>query len=158
MILGLPSAKFPAKFILKGYTAYFPIFLIFSPYPRKQCSLNIYFRGIRSKQKPDKKMKTKNTLLKYSALSVGAIGAATIVHASTDYGPAIWNPPSGCTKYYTAGYGHKFHVCHDMEGYYQAGISTLRNCSVSSSVHYAVNSKHDTSTDAPEGEITQMVL
>lgn len=103
-------------------------------------------------------MKTKNTLIETSALSCGVLAAAISAHASSDYGPAIWNPPSGCTKYYSSGYGHKFHVIHDMEGYYLSSISLLRSCSSSVSVHYACNGKHDTSTDAPAGELTQMVL
>jgi len=90
-------------------------------------------------------------------LLAGVLAGATSVMASGDYGPAIWNPASGCTKYYTSGYGHHFVVIHDMEGYYLSSISYLNNCSVSASVHYLVNGQQDTSTDHPAGEITQSV-
>jgi hypothetical protein len=96
--------------------------------------------------------------LKNSAALAGVLVSVSSVLASSDYGPAIWNPPSGCTKYYTSGYGHKFHVIHDMEGYYLSSVSLLRSCSSTVSVHYAVNGKQDTSTDAAAGQITQMVL
>ena len=96
------------------------------------------------------------TPLKYSALMLGTLSVAMSAHASTDYAPAIWNPPA-CTKWYTSGYGTWFAVIHDMEGYYLSSISYLNNCSVSASVHYAVNGKQDTSTDAPAGQVTQMV-
>src|SRR6266568_1222765 len=103
-------------------------------------------------------MKSKtHTLIKSAALALSAISAASVAYASSDYGPAIWNPPSGCTKYYSSGYGHHFCVIHDMEGYYLSAISTLRSCSTTVSVHYAVNGKQDTSSDAPAGEVTQMV-
>src|SRR5436190_18016654 len=42
--------------------------------------------------------------------------------ASTDYGPAIWNPPCN-SNWYVSGNGHKFHVVDDMEGYYASVIS-----------------------------------
>src|SRR5262245_58642692 len=84
----------------------------------------------------------------------GAVVALTSIvagfaSASPDYGPAIWNPPSGCTKYYTSGNGHHFCVIHDMEGYYLSSVSLLRSCSSTVSVYYAVNGKKDTSTDSP---------
>jgi hypothetical protein len=44
-----------------------------------------------------------------------------------------------------------------MEGYYLTTISYFKNCNTSASVHYCVNGLKDTSTDAPAGEITQMV-
>src|SRR5205085_191172 len=102
-------------------------------------------------------MKTKtHTLLKSSALTCSAIVAAISAQASSDYGPAIWSP--GCSgHYYTSGYGHKFHVCHDMEGYYLSSISRLQSCSTTVSVHYCVNGLKDTSTDHAAGEITQIV-
>src|SRR5438034_8038975 len=101
-------------------------------------------------------MKTRNTLLKYSALSLSVIGAASIAHASTDYGPATWR--SACSgHWYTSGYGHKFHVCHDMEGYYASTIGYLQGCSATVSIHYCCNGKQDTSTDYVEGDLTQMV-
>src|SRR5437588_8711362 len=100
-------------------------------------------------------MKTKNitTLFGYSAL---ALGAASLAHASTDYGPAIWR--SVCSgHWYTSGYGHKFHVVHDMEGYYWGTISYFQNCSTSASVHYCTNGKTDNGSDSIPGEVTQMV-
>src|SRR4051812_31432342 len=92
-------------------------------------------------------------LITCSAVLVSAIAA----NASSDYGPAIWNP--ACSgHWYTTGYGHKFHVVHDMEGYYASTISYFKNCGTSASVHYCVNGKQDATSDAPAGEITQMVL
>ncbi|MDQ6631098.1 MAG: N-acetylmuramoyl-L-alanine amidase [Verrucomicrobiota bacterium] len=103
-------------------------------------------------------MKTKiNQLIKYSALASSALVATSVAYASADYGPAIWNPPCNA-NYYTSGYGHKFHVCHDMEGYYQATVSYFKGCGfTSASVHYLTNGKTDYSGDAAPGEITQMV-
>src|SRR5205807_9420195 len=60
--------------------------------------------------------------------------------------------------WYTTGNGHKFHVIHDMEGYYLSTISYFQNCNTQASVHYCVNGLQDTGTDHPAGEITQMVL
>lgn len=88
--------------------------------------------------------------------SVALLASISLSQASGDYGPAIWNPVcSG--HWYTTGSGHKFHVIHDMEGYYASTISYFKNCSTSASVHYCVNGKQDASSDAPAGEITQMV-
>lgn len=103
-------------------------------------------------------MKTKTlTLLKHSALALGAVSATTAVQGSADYGPAIWNPPCNA-NYYTSGYGHKFHVCHDMEGYYLSTISYFKGCGFTgASVHYLVNGLQDSTSDAPAGEITQMI-
>jgi hypothetical protein len=103
-----------------------------------------------------KKNITMKTSMKLPVLAVTAL-ATVGVQASSDYGPAIWNPAySG--HWYTSGSGHKFHVCHDMEGYYLSTISYFKQSATSASVHYCVNGKHDTSSDAPEGEVTQMVL
>ncbi|MDQ6632404.1 MAG: N-acetylmuramoyl-L-alanine amidase [Verrucomicrobiota bacterium] len=103
-------------------------------------------------------MKTKLIpLLKYSTLGLSAVLGTNIATASSDYGPAIWNPPCNA-NYYTSGYGHKFHVCHDMEGYYQATVSMFNGCGyTSASVHYLTNAKTDYSGDAAPGEITQMI-
>jgi hypothetical protein len=88
---------------------------------------------------------------------LGAFAAAAAAQASGDYGPAIWNPPCNA-NYYTSGYGHKFHVCHDMEGYYLSSISMMKACNwTASSVHYLVNGIKDASSDAPAGELTQMI-
>ena len=92
------------------------------------------------------------TQLKNSALILGAL-AGVSAYASTDYGPAIYRPMSGCSKWYTTGSGHKFVVCHDMEGYYLSSIAYLQRCDISVSVHYAVNGKVDNSSDAQPGEV-----
>src|SRR4051812_21539527 len=107
---------------------------------------------------PKTHMKTKiQTHLKKSALVLSAIAAAASAHASSDYGPAIWRPMCNA-NYYTTGYGHKFHVVHDMEGYYASVISTFTSCGwTASSVHYAVNGIKDVTSDYPAGEITQMI-
>ncbi|MDB6025785.1 MAG: hypothetical protein JWM68_2008 [Verrucomicrobiales bacterium] len=103
-------------------------------------------------------MNTKTqTYLKSSALICSALALASTAHASTDYGPAIWNPPCNA-NYYTTGSGHKFHVVHDIEGYYLTTISMFKGCGyTAASVHYLVNGKQDASSDAPAGEITQML-
>ena len=77
-------------------------------------------------------------------------------HASTDYGPAIWRPVySG--HWYSSGYGHKFIVNHDMEGYYLSTISYFQRSSTQASVHYYVNGKKDYTSDAAGGEVSQGV-
>ncbi|MDQ6632081.1 MAG: N-acetylmuramoyl-L-alanine amidase [Verrucomicrobiota bacterium] len=103
-------------------------------------------------------MKTKtHSFIKSSALIFSAIAATTVAYGSGDYGPAIWNPPCNA-NYYTSGYGHKFHVVHDIEGYYQSTISYFKGCGfTSASVHYVTNGKTDYSGDAAPGEITQMI-
>jgi len=100
-------------------------------------------------------MKTKN-LLKHLALTAGTVAVATSSQASTDYGPAIWHAICAA-NWYTSGNGHHFCVIHDMEGYYASTISWFSSCSMhSASVYYAVNGLKDASSDAPEGEITQL--
>jgi N-acetyl-anhydromuramyl-L-alanine amidase AmpD len=89
-------------------------------------------------------------------LAAGALGSAGVLYASTDYGPAVWRPVN-CSKYNTSGYGHKFCVIHDMEGYYLTGTSYIRQCGVQASCHYTVNGKKDYSSDAAPGEISQLV-
>ncbi|MGI8966109.1 MAG: N-acetylmuramoyl-L-alanine amidase, partial [Limisphaerales bacterium] len=103
-------------------------------------------------------MKTKNSTLRATAtLALGAAFTTNTALASADYGPAIWNPPCNA-NYYTSGYGHKFHVIHDMEGYYQATVSYFAGCGfTASSVHYLVNGLTDYAGDAAPGEITQMI-
>jgi hypothetical protein len=81
----------------------------------------------------------------------------TTAFASTDYGPAVYRPMSGCSKWYTSGNGHKFCVIHDMEGYYASTISYLNQCGVSVTIHYMVNGKQDASSDYAAGEIDQQV-
>ncbi|MGI8964789.1 MAG: N-acetylmuramoyl-L-alanine amidase, partial [Limisphaerales bacterium] len=97
----------------------------------------------------------KTHLIKKTFAATTLALTATSMQASTDYGPAIWNP--NCNQYYTSGNGHKFHVVHDIEGYYQSTVSYFKNCGTSASIHYLVNGKKDSTSDAPEGEITQMV-
>jgi hypothetical protein len=92
------------------------------------------------------------------ATGVTLLASIAASKASTDYGPAIWRPTCNA-NYYTSGFGHKFHVVHDMEGYYASTISLFTSCSyTSASVHYAVNGVKDATSDYPAGEITQMVL
>lgn len=91
-------------------------------------------------------------------LSIGlALAAGSgLAQASTDYGPAIWRPAySG--HWYTTGNGHRFHVVHDMEGYYWGTISYLQQSGTSVSVHYCINGKVDNGSDSAPGEVTQMV-
>ena len=101
-------------------------------------------------------MKTK-TLQFIRAIVVAAL--LSLIHtakASTDYGPALWNPAySG--HWYTSGNGHQFVVCHDMEGYYLATISYFQQSATEASVHYCINGLKDNSSDSPAGEVTQMV-
>src|SRR5436190_24279989 len=78
------------------------------------------------------------------------------VHASTDYGPAIYREAYP-GHWYTSGYGHKFFVEHDMEGYYWGTISYFQRSTTSASVHYCINGRTDNGSDAPAGEVTQMV-
>src|SRR5204862_1770320 len=111
------------------------------------------FEGPNVRKKLNVNMQTQ---LKNSALILGAL-AGVSAYASTDYGPAIYRPMSGCSKWYTTGSGHKFVVCHDMEGYYASTISYLNNCSVTVSIHYMVNGLKDASSDYPAGEIDQQV-
>jgi hypothetical protein len=111
-------------------------------------------------------MKTRHTHLRsFQGLSKTAartlLVAASLqltgsLFASTDYGPAVYRPMSGCSKWYTSG-THQFVVIHDMEGYYASGISYLNRCDISTSIHYIVNGKQDTSTDYAAGEIDQQV-
>jgi N-acetyl-anhydromuramyl-L-alanine amidase AmpD len=97
-----------------------------------------------------------NNLKKSMMLVAGVVVGAGAAHASTDYAPAIWSQAySG--HWYTSGNGHKFLVCHDMEGYYLSTISYFQQSGTQASIHYCVNGKQDTSSDAPEGELTQMV-
>ena len=100
-----------------------------------------------------------NVSWKYlTLLSTPAIlfAASNESFASTDYGPAVWRPVcSG--KWYTSGYGKRFFVIHDMEGYYLSSIAYLQRCDVGASVHYAVNGKKDSASDAPAGQVSQLV-
>src|SRR3982751_4443535 len=93
-----------------------------------------------------------------AALSMAVLSLGTLVsRASSDYGPAVWK--SACSgHWYTSGSSHKFHVIHDMEGYYASTISMIQNCNSSVSVHYCVNGKQDATSDYAAGAITQMVL
>src|SRR5262245_7128465 len=109
---------------------------------------------IKTIEKNIKMKNQKSYLQRIAQLSIAAC-AVSAAHASSDYGPAVWNPPS-CTKWYTSGYGHHFCVIHDMEGYYASSISYLNTCGVSASVYYAVNGKQDASSDSGAGEVTQM--
>src|SRR3954469_12379306 len=99
----------------------------------------------------------KNPKLAKLLLGAGFLGSATMAMATSDYGPAVNRLITGCPKWYTSGYGKRFVVIHDMEGYYLTSISYLSRCDVTASVHYCVNGKSDNGTDAAPGEISQLV-
>jgi N-acetyl-anhydromuramyl-L-alanine amidase AmpD len=86
---------------------------------------------------------------------IGAI-SLTCSQASTDYGPAIYREAYP-GHWYTSGNGHKFHVIHDMEGYYQSTISYFQRSTTQASSHYCINGLKDYASDAERGEVTQMV-
>jgi N-acetyl-anhydromuramyl-L-alanine amidase AmpD len=89
-------------------------------------------------------------------MAMSVLGLVSGVQASTDYGPAIWKPLC-VAKYNTTGYGHKFFVVHDMEGYYAYTCSWFTSCNPpNSSVHFATNGKKDATSDAAAGEISQL--
>ncbi len=95
-------------------------------------------------------------ITKKVTVALSALGLVTAAQASTDYGPAIWHAICNA-NWYSSGNGHHFCVIHDMEGYYASTINWFDNCSMSSaSVYYCVNGKKDATSDAPEGEITQL--
>ena len=97
-----------------------------------------------------------NNISKTAMLAASIVAGTSAAYASSDYAPAIWNPAySG--HWYTSGNGHKFVVCHDMEGYYASTISYLQGCNNTVSIYYCVNGKQDASSDYPAGEVTQMV-
>jgi len=95
-------------------------------------------------------------LIKLSALAGSAAAAVSTAQAQPDWSPAIWRS-AYAGHWYTSGYGHRFAVVHDMEGYYASTISFFQRSTTSASVNYCVNGVKDTSTDYPAGEITQMV-
>lgn len=76
--------------------------------------------------------------------------------ASTDYPPAIYREAYP-GHWYTSGYGKRFYVIHDMEGYYWGTIYWFQRSTVYASVHYCTNGKVDNATDSPVHEVTQMV-
>src|SRR5689334_7072274 len=83
-----------------------------------------------------------------------ALLGATTAQAQPDYPSAYWRPVySG--HWYTSGYGHKFHVVHDIEGYYWSSISYFQRSTTQASVHFWVNGKKDNSSDANPGEVSQ---
>ena len=90
----------------------------------------------------------------YLALSLSAL--ALSAQASADYGPAIYREAYP-GHWYTSGYGKRFYVIHDMEGYYWTTISYFQRSTTQASVHYCVNGRTDNGSDAGPGEITQMV-
>ena len=90
---------------------------------------------------------------KLFVLSSTSLIGASAAWATSDYGPAVDKMITGCTKWYTTGYGHKFCVVHDMEGYYLSGTSYIRRCDISVSCHYTANGLQDSSSDAPAGEL-----
>lgn len=101
-------------------------------------------------------MKNSFNTAQKATLALSALGLVSAAQASTDYGPAIWRPICEA-NYYTSGYGHKFHVIHDIEGYYWSTIAWFDNCGMTSaSIHYITNGKTDNSSDAAPGEISQL--
>jgi hypothetical protein len=97
----------------------------------------------------------KQTVKIGALMFVGAI-MLTTANASTDYGPAIYREAYP-GHWYTSGNGHKFHVVHDMEGYYLSTISYFQRSTTQASAHYCINGLKDNSSDSPAGEVTQMV-
>ncbi len=94
---------------------------------------------------------------KLLAMATTGLAAGMTAQASSDYGPAVWRPTCNA-NWYSSGYGHKFHVVHDMEGYYASVVSYFTSCGFTdASVHYAINGKQDTSSDSPAGQVTQMI-
>lgn len=75
-------------------------------------------------------------------------GAGTSI-ASTDYGPAIWNPTT-CNYSSRNGTAITAVAIHDVEGTYSGCISWFKNCSANASAHYVMRSS--------DGQVTQMVL
>ncbi len=108
----------------------------------------------------DRVARTAKRILSWLCVSITTCGTL----ASTDYGPAV-DRMITCSKWYTSGYGKKFVVIHDMEGYYLTGISYLRRCdlnasggyNVATSCHYVVNGLKDYASDAERGEVSQLV-
>ncbi|MDB6025961.1 MAG: putative esterase [Verrucomicrobiales bacterium] len=87
----------------------------------------------------------------------GAIFATGLAaHAQSDYPGAIWRP-AYAGHWNTSGSGHKFHVIHDIEGYYLSTISYFQKSTTQASVHFYVNGKKDSASDAPAGEVSQGV-
>lgn len=98
---------------------------------------------------------------------LGWLICISVARAQPDYAPALWNQAYP-GHWYTTGNGHSFCVIHDMEGYYEATISYFQQSNTQASAHYCINSLQNGNdaahghvendpTDAPAGEITQMV-
>jgi hypothetical protein len=73
-----------------------------------------------------------------------------------DYPLAHW-VSAAAGHWYTTGYSHSFVVIHDMEGYYLSTISYFQDAATQASIFYCVNGLQDSPSDAPAGDITQMV-
>ncbi|MCX6138036.1 MAG: Ig-like domain-containing protein [Ignavibacteriales bacterium] len=73
-----------------------------------------------------------------------------------DYPLAHWVSAAD-GHWYTTGVSRSFVVIHDMEGYYLSCISYFQNASTQASAHYCINGLQDSPSDAPAGDITQMV-
>lgn len=89
----------------------------------------------------------KSSILNNSGASYRSSGIGNAV-ASTDYGPAIWNPTT-CNYSSRSGTAISMVAIHDVEGSYAGCISWFKNCSASASAHYVVRSS--------DGQVTQMV-
>src|SRR5687767_4506830 len=55
--------------------------------------------------------------------------SSPVAHASTDYGPAIYREAYP-GHWYTTGYGKRFYIIHDMEGYYWGTIYWFQRSTV----------------------------
>ena len=97
----------------------------------------------------------KTQLLSRDAIPSGAQSSSKVT-AQPDYPLAKW-AQAYPGHWYTSGYPKNFVVEHDMEDYYLPVIAYFQQSSTEASVFYCVNGLKDDSTDAPAGEITQMV-
>ena len=83
-------------------------------------------------------------------------GSIQSVENQPDYPLAKW-ASAYPGHWYTTGDTRSFVVIHDMEGYYLATIAYFQMASTQASIYYCVNGLKDDASDAPAGEITQMV-
>jgi hypothetical protein len=101
-------------------------------------------------------------IFRIEAAKISGLKKAEKVTTQPDYPLAKWvssypGTGAGDQHWYTTGYSHSFVIIHDMEGYYLSTISYFQLASTQASIYYCLNSKKDNVSDAPAGEITQMV-
>ncbi|MDQ3049079.1 MAG: N-acetylmuramoyl-L-alanine amidase, partial [Bacteroidota bacterium] len=70
--------------------------------------------------------------------------------ASSDYGPALWNPAASCNYSSRSGTAISAVTIHTVQGSYSGCISWFQNCAAGVSAHYVLRSS--------DGQVTQMVL